>query len=168
MKMAKMMQKRFLNVCRTKDYEAAVAFQNKLVGFISGKCNMTRLNTICSPDISYNKFSPRMYGAAAPYFISDLPLIDKVVGMNRTEFPYVTGLPAFREGPPLLGVLAKLSSRQDLLIFEDQGQLHLRKEGVASMRGLLSQLPLIGSAKTRIIGSYTRPAQTKGSISIIP
>ncbi len=78
-------------------------------------------------------------------------------------FPYVPGLLAFREVPSVAGALAKVESPVDAVIFDAQGLAHPRRMGLASHMGLFIDVPAVGCAKSRLVGSYEEPAPEKGS-----
>lgn len=69
-------------------------------------------------------------------------------------FPYIPGLLAFREGPPVLDALARLSHLPDLLLFDAHGLAHPRRVGLATHLGVLLDLPSVGCAKSCLCGSY--------------
>jgi deoxyribonuclease V len=48
---------------------------------------------------------------------------------------------------------------------DGQGIAHPRRFGLASHLGLLTGIPAIGCAKTRLIGDYQEPQSTRGSIA---
>ena len=48
-------------------------------------------------------------------------------------------------------------------MFDGQGIAHPRRFGLASHIGLLTDIPAIGCAKTRLIGEYQEPQSTRGS-----
>jgi deoxyribonuclease V len=79
------------------------------------------------------------------------------------RFPYVPGLLSFREVPPLVGALEKVESEVDALILDAQGLAHPRRMGLASHLGLLLDVPTVGCAKSRLVGSFEEPGVEKGS-----
>lgn len=80
-------------------------------------------------------------------------------------FPYIPGLLSFREVPALLAALAQVSHPIDALICDGHGVAHPRGFGLACHLGLLSGLPTIGCAKSRLFGTHRVPGMTKGSTS---
>ena len=78
-------------------------------------------------------------------------------------FPYVPGLLSFREIPVLLAAFAKLQSAPQLILVDGQGFAHPRRMGLATHLGLLLDVPTIGCAKTRFVGTHDEPADTAGS-----
>jgi deoxyribonuclease V len=79
------------------------------------------------------------------------------------RFPYVPGLLSFREVPPVVGALEKVETEVDALILDAQGLAHPRRIGLASHLGLSLDVPTIGCAKSRLVGSFEEPGREKGS-----
>jgi deoxyribonuclease V len=89
---------------------------------------------------------------------------------SRTEpaevgFPYISGLFAFREAPPILKVLEQLIVRPQLVICDGHGIAHPRRCGLACHVGVLSGIPTIGCAKRRLWGTYAQPSSGRGASS---
>ena len=81
------------------------------------------------------------------------------------EFPYVPGLLAFREIPPVVGALEKIETEVDAVIFDAQGLAHPRRLGLASQLGIFLDVPSVGCAKSLLVGKYEEPGVDKGSQS---
>ena len=81
----------------------------------------------------------------------------------KLEFPYVPGLLAFREIPSVAGALDKVQTPVDAVILDAQGLAHPRRMGLASHVGLFLDVPTVGCAKTRLVGTYAEPGSEKGS-----
>src|SRR4028118_873605 len=79
------------------------------------------------------------------------------------SFPYVPGLLAFREIPAVNGALEKIQTPVDAVIFDAQGLAHPRRMGLASHLGLFLDVPSVGCAKTRLVGTHEEPGPEKGS-----
>jgi len=156
---------RFLSLCRSQDYPAAIAFQNEITKLLPGEPTPIEFETVCGLDISYDKYSPEIYAAATLFAYPSLALIEEVTVIDKTEFPYISGLLAFREGPAAISAVESLKRRPDLLLVDGQGIAHPRGAGIASMVGLFLDIPAIGSAKTRLVGKYDDPAPPKGASS---
>ncbi|UCE66492.1 MAG: endonuclease V [Candidatus Zixiibacteriota bacterium] len=155
----------FLSICKRKDYRAAIEFQDKIKNLIPGKPARKKIRNICGLDISFDKGSERVFAAASVHSFPDLAVIEQKGVTSITEFPYIPGLLAFREGPAIIELLEKLKSPIDLFLFDGQGIAHPRGAGIASMMGLLLDKPSIGCAKTRLVGGYDGPASRKGASS---
>jgi deoxyribonuclease V len=81
------------------------------------------------------------------------------------SFPYVPGLLAFREIPPVMGALEKVETPVDAIIFDAHGLAHPRGLGLASHLGLFLDVPSVGCAKSRLVGRYEVPGPEKGDTS---
>ena len=104
--------------------------------------------------------------AYATVVVLDFPGLSPVeVRGFETElsFPYVPGLLAFREIPAVAGALEKVRTPVDAVIFDAQGLAHPRRMGLASHLGLFLDVPSVGCAKTRLVGTHEEPGQEKGS-----
>ena len=76
-------------------------------------------------------------------------------------FPYVPGLLAFREIPPVVGALREVQSEVDAVIFDAHGLAHPRGMGLASHLGLYLDVPAAGCAKSRLVGEHEEPGPEK-------
>lgn len=94
--------------------------------------------------------------------VLDERVVDQHLALTPVTFPYVPGLLSFREIPALLSVLKKLSSMPDVLMCDGQGVAHPRRFGLASHLGVLLDMPTIGCAKSRLIGTHDEPGLAKG------
>jgi deoxyribonuclease V len=93
----------------------------------------------------------------------ELHLVESAVARLPTRFPYMPGLLSFRETPAVLEALGRLSERPDLLLCDGQGYAHPRRFGLACHLGVLTGLPSIGVAKSRLIGTHGALPEQKGA-----
>lgn len=61
--------------------------------------------------------------------------------------------------------LNQLSKRPDLLLVDGQGLAHPHRFGLACHLGVLADVPTIGVAKSRLIGTYEEPGIERGAWS---
>lgn len=101
-------------------------------------------------------------GAVAVLSFPALELVEHVTLRRPTRFPYVPGLLSFREIPVLLAALARLRTTPDLLLCDGQGLAHPRRFGLASHLGVVTGLPAIGVAKSRLVGAHDEPGWERG------
>ena len=94
-----------------------------------------------------------------------LEMVEEGHAWKELRFPYIPGLLSFREAPAVLGALKKLGRRPDVVILDAQGSAHPRGAGLASHVGVLSSLPCIGCAKSRLTGKAETPGLAKGSMT---
>lgn len=103
--------------------------------------------------------------AVAVLDATSLELLESAVVRVKAGFPYVPGLLSFREAPAVLLALSRLAQPPDLLLCDGQGIAHPRRFGIACHLGVISGLPSIGVAKSRLVGSYREPGPAKGDWS---
>ncbi|MBF9253457.1 deoxyribonuclease V [Pontibacter sp. 172403-2] len=94
-----------------------------------------------------------------------LEVLEKVWHHGPVELPYIPGFLAFREAPNLLKAYEKLQQKPDLIMVDGHGISHPRKLGIATHLGIHLNKPTMGVAKKVLVGKYTEPAATKGSVS---
>ena len=145
------------------DYEnltpaQAIAYQHELRRQIQIKPLDKTIRVIAGSDISFNKYSDIVYAGIVLFSYPDLKIIGQSTAISKTTFPYISGLLAFREVPALLEAWNKLETKPDLLVLDGQGIAHERRTGIATHFGLITDVPTIGSAKSRLAGKYEEPA----------
>lgn len=79
------------------------------------------------------------------------------------EMPYIPGLLSFRELPAVLDALAALSAPPELILCDGQGIAHPRRLGIAAHLGVLTGLPTIGAAKSRLVGEHGPVGRERGA-----
>ena len=110
-------------------------------------------------------FGSKVLAAACLFTYPALEPMEDSSVVEEALFPYVPGFLAFREGPAIIRALNKLKRTPDLLLVDGHGIAHPRGIGIASHLGILLDVPAIGCAKSRLIGEYEKPEQTKGNWS---
>ncbi len=151
-----------------KDYNhlspsEAVAIQNTLRQQITLKPLEKEPTTIAGADISFNKYSTTVYAGIVVLSFPELRVIDKASVIATTEFPYISGLLAFREVPALIQAWEQLAEKPDVLVLDGQGIAHPRRMGIAAHFGVLMQTPALGCAKSRLTGTFAEPPDTPGA-----
>jgi len=117
---------------------------------------------VAGADISYSRGDDRFFGAAVILSFPALEIVEIASAVARAPFPYVPGLLSFREGPVLLKAFENLKQRPDIVLFDGQGIAHPRGVGLACHMGLFLDLPTIGCAKTKLIGTYGEVGRERG------
>jgi deoxyribonuclease V len=147
--------------------EEATQIQNSLLPPATAAHLITEneIQTIAGCDVSYAKTENRLYASAVLLSYPELELLESAYSISTAEFPYIPGLLAFREGPPLLDALGQLETGADLVILDGHGVAHPRAFGIASHVGMLLDKPTMGVAKSILCGQYSEPAMTRGSCS---
>lgn len=147
------------------DYEKltpaeAISYQNELRQHINIKPLDKPIRTIGGADISFNKYEETVYAGIVVFSYPDMKMIAQSTAISRTSFPYISGLLAFREVPALLEAWQKLKTKPDVMVLDGQGIAHERRLGIATHFGLVTGIPTLGCAKSRLAGTYDEPANT--------
>ena len=114
-------------------------------------------------DVGFEQAGRVARAAAVVVTYPELEWVDRALARRKTRFPYVPGLLSFRECPAALAALGRLNSRVDVLICDGQGYAHPRRFGLACHLGVLTDMPSIGVAKTRLIGVHGPVPDEKGA-----
>ncbi len=141
----------------------AIAIQQQLRGLVHIGDDFAPPQRIAGVDVGFESNNKITRAAVAVLDASSLELLEYAIARLPTSFPYVPGLLSFREVPAVLAALEKLSVLPDMLLCDGQGVAHPRRLGIASHLGVLLDLPTIGVAKSRLIGSHEEPGEEKGS-----
>ncbi|MES2267174.1 MAG: deoxyribonuclease V [Bacteroidota bacterium] len=136
----------------------AIAYQEELRQKIRIRELTIPIKTIAGADISFDKDSDILYAGIVVFNYPEMTVIGTSTAISHTSFPYISGLLAFREVPALFNAWNNLYAKPDLLVLDGQGIAHERRMGIATHFGLLTNVPTIGSAKSRLYGRYEEPA----------
>ncbi len=118
---------------------------------------------VAGVDIHVSPASGLTWAALAVVELRTLELVRSVLAAVPTGFPYVPGYLSFREIPAAMAALALLERPPDLLMVDGHGIAHPRRLGIAAHLGVITGLPAIGVAKSRLIGRHDEPGAVRGS-----
>ncbi len=122
---------------------------------------LSRVRFVAGADVSTQ--GDRGYATVVVLSFPELSVVE-VRGFEASlTFPYVPGLLAFREIPPVVEALKMVETEVDAVIFDAQGLAHPRGMGLASHLGLVLDVPAVGCAKSRLVGEHEEPGHEKGS-----
>lgn len=117
---------------------------------------------VAGTDVAFEDDKRITRGAVAVLSWPGLELLEHFVARRPTSFPYVPGLLSFREIPVLLDALAGIRTSPDIVLCDGQGIAHPRRFGLASHLGVVTGLPTIGVAKSRLVGVHGPVPDEKG------
>ncbi len=145
----------------TTTFEAR-AVQDRLRDQLVRRDELAQVRRVAGLDVGFPGGGNETRAGVAILSFPDLRLLESASARRRTVFPYVPGLLSFREAPALLEALASLSAPPQLLLCDGQGYAHPRRFGLACHLGVLTGLPSIGVAKSRLIGEHGSLGPEKG------
>ena len=120
------------------------------------------VNTVAGVDVGFEDGGKTTRAAVAVLAFPALDPLASAISRSPTRFPYIPGYLSFRELPAVLEALAKLTMMPDLILCDGQGLAHPRRFGIACHLGVLTDIPCIGVAKSRLIGSHVNLPPCKG------
>jgi deoxyribonuclease V len=120
-------------------------------------------DSVAGVDVGFEQQGQITRAAVVVLKFPSLSPVDQAIARLPTRFPYVPGLLSFREIPAILEAMKLLTIQPGLLLCDGQGLAHPRRFGLACHLGLLTDLPSIGVAKSRLIGTHDQLPEEKGS-----
>ena len=148
----------------TDEAEARVV-QEDLCHRVVTRDDFPPLRRIAAVDAHYSDSDGLTWAAVAELDPETLELTRSVLLARPTVFPYVSGFLSFREVPAMAAAIGLLPQPPDLLVVDGQGLAHPRRFGLACHLGVVTGLPAIGVAKSRLVGRYEEPGLQRGSSS---
>ena len=120
------------------------------------------VNTVAGVDVGFEDRGNTTRAAVAVLTFPGLEPVAQAITRSPTRFPYVPGYLSFRELPAVLEALDQLAGLPDLILCDGQGIAHPRRFGLACHLGVLTDIPCIGVAKSRLVGSHDELPPDKG------
>ncbi|MGF1534916.1 MAG: deoxyribonuclease V [Elainellaceae cyanobacterium] len=142
--------------------EAAIALQHQLQGQVILEDQLDEVTHVAGVDVGFESGGSVTRAAVAVLAFPSLTVVDRAIARRPTTFPYIPGLLSFREIPAVLEALNQLAVLPNLLLCDGQGLAHPRRFGIGCHLGLLTDIPAIGVAKSRLIGSHEEVPEPKG------
>ncbi|MFC3996377.1 endonuclease V [Nocardiopsis sediminis] len=122
-----------------------------------------RVGLVAGLDVTYAPGEDRLVAAAVVLDAGTLEVVESATAVARPAFPYVPGLFAFREVPPLVEAVGKLRSAPDVFVCDGFGLAHPRRFGLACHLGVLLDRPALGVGKSPFVGTAEPPGERRGS-----
>ncbi len=124
---------------------------------------VSRPRFVAGADAAYANTSNRIYATVVVLSFPLLEIVETITVSQAITFPYVPGLLSFREAPALLDAFGWLTHEPDVLFIDGHGVSHPRKAGIACHVGVLLDMPVIGCAKSLLVGTHDEPAHERES-----
>lgn len=141
----------------------AVAIQRRLAVAVRHTAPRRSIRWIAGADAAFAKDGKLCIAGVVLWDALERAVVEEHVAVRELYFPYVPGLLSFREAPSILAALRKLRKAPDALIMDGHGWAHQRRFGIACHVGVICNLPTVGCAKSRLIGSHREPGSRRGS-----
>ena len=141
----------------------AMELQSRLAAEIVVRDDLGPVARVAGVDVGFEDGGVTTRAAVAVLGFPSLQLATSAIARLPTRFPYVPGLLSFREVPAVLAAMEQIADPPDLLLCDGQGIAHPRRLGIASHLGLLLDIPSIGVAKTRLIGTHGEVPDERGA-----
>lgn len=141
----------------------AMALQTELSGMVIRTDQLGEVRYVAGVDVGFEDGGKVTRAAVVVLSFPELVVVETAVSHQPTRMPYIPGLLSFREVPAILDALNQLAIQPDLLLCDGQGIAHPRRFGLAAHVGVLTDIPSIGVAKTRFIGTHGEVGIEKGS-----
>ena len=143
---------------------AAREQQQLLAGRVQRQDRLSRTpRWLAGLDVGFEDSGATTRAAAVLLDARTLRPVAQEIARLPTVMPYIPGLLSFRELPALLAALVRLPRTPDLLFVDGHGISHPRRLGVAAHLGVVTDLPSIGVAKSKLVGHYHEPGADAGA-----
>ncbi len=144
----------------TNDISEAVRIQNEIAEAVRLTPLISEPETVAGMDVAFTDTEAVCAVVVMRY--KDLEIIEEGILKDSLLFPYIPGYLSFREGPLMKKALECLNTKPDILLIDGQGIAHPRGAGIATHIGVLTGLPSVGCAKSKLVGEYEEPCPERG------
>ena len=118
---------------------------------------------VAGADAAFSADKKTIYAAAVVYDREAKRVVEVAHAVQDVAVPYIPGFLSFREGPAVSAALDALKHEFGVVCFDGQGYAHPRRCGLASHVAITLDVPGVGVAKSRFIGTFDEPAAQAGS-----
>ena len=96
-----------------------------------------------------------------------LQLAEVQISQAKPLIPYIPGYLSFREIPAAFDALEKLQLTLDVILVDGQRDAHPHRFALICYLGLVTEVPTIGCAKSRLLGRYETLDAGQGASSLL-
>jgi deoxyribonuclease V len=122
---------------------------------------------VAGADAAYSDDKQSVFAAAVVYDCLEQRIVEVSHATGAVEVPYVPTFLSFREGPVLRAAIDKLEHSFGAICFDGQGFAHPRRCGIASHLSIELDVPGVGVAKSRLIGTHQDPPAEAGAAAAL-
>src|SRR5688572_30907478 len=109
---------------------------------------------VAGADAAFSADKKRIYAAALVYDRIEQRVIEIAHAVQDVTCPYIPGFLSFREGPAVGAAIRALKHEFGVVCFDGHGYAHPRRCGFASHVAIELDVPGVGVAKSRFIGTF--------------
>ena len=147
--------------------QEALRIQERLQAKVISRGRVARPALVAGADAAFDLQKERVFAAVVVLAFPSLETVETVVHHDRLSFPYIPGLLSFRETPALLRAFMKLRHDPDVIFVDGHGLSHPRAAGIACHIGVCLDKPVIGCAKSILVGEFREPGLSRGATSFL-
>jgi len=140
----------------------AMAIQRELARQVEIHALPGNVRRVAGLDAAFSRDGASCIAGVVVWDLEDRLVVEQLAVSRPLRFPYVPGLLSFREGPALIAALRRLRTRPDALMVDGHGLAHPRRCGIASHLGVVTGIPSVGCAKSRLCGTHDEPGSRRG------
>lgn len=142
--------------------ERAARVQRRLSSKLILTWDGRRVELVAGADFSYDSKERRVGASVVVCKIPECEVVEAAETERESNFPYIPGFLAFREGPVFLDAYRKIKTKPDVTLVDGNGIAHPRNMGLASFVGVTLDICTIGCAKTPFYPSDSPPENRGG------
>ena len=153
-----------MDIYSQHEWEVSVEEALKIQEILKKKiclCKPHRLTKVAAADVTY--LGNKATAGVLVFTYPGLELLEEVLVSQPVKFPYIPGLLAFREAPPIIEALKKVKEKVDLLMLDGHGIAHPRRMGIATHLGIYLEMASLGCAKSKLTGTHSPLPPERGS-----
>lgn len=124
-----------------------------------------KVDLVAGADFSYDRQEKRIGAALVVFRLPELELVEVSEVVRESDFPYVPGFLAFREGPVFQEAFRRIRNTPDVTLVDGNGIAHPRRMGLASFVGVTLDICTIGCAKTPFF-PFVMPGAQRGDSTV--
>jgi deoxyribonuclease V len=141
----------------------ATRLQEKLRNQVMLEDSFAAIQSVAGADLAFDPATNVAFAGVIVYRFPEMEEVERHWAQRTLRFPYVPGLLSFRESPVLLAAFRRLKTEPDLIFIDGHGRAHPRLFGIACHIGVLLDKPVIGCAKSLLVGEYQEPGPARGA-----
>lgn len=121
------------------------------------------MKRLAGAEVAFRRDDERLCAAVAVLGLPEFELLEVSAACGTVPAPYRPGSLALREAPAILEALTRLRARPWALLVRGHGMAHPNRFGLACAVGVAADLPTVGVATSRLVGTYGAVPEPRGA-----